>query len=102
MRPRSFPDKDILFWAHHHRGIAYLGDEEPSDSAVDLAIEDFTKAIQLKTEIVESVIENPARTRRLKRELARTYIYRGAARYWQKGEFDNAITDYTESSGTLS
>ncbi|MYA68721.1 tetratricopeptide repeat protein [Candidatus Poribacteria bacterium] len=90
------PDKDILSWGHHHRGIAYLG-EEPSDSAVDLAIEDFTEAIQLKTEIIESVPENPARTRRLKRELARTYIYRGAARYWQKGDFDGAITDYTRA-----
>ena len=90
------PDKDILSWAHHHRGIAYLG-EEPSDSAVDLAIEDFTEAIQLKTEIIESVPENPARTRRLKGELARTYIYRGAARYWHKGDFDGAITDYTRA-----
>ena len=91
------PDKNILSWAHHHRGIAYLG-EDPSEGAVDLAIEDFTEAIQLKTEIIESVPENPARTRRLKRELARIYIYRGAARYWQKGDFDNAITDYTEAA----
>ena len=91
------PDKDILSWAHHHRGIAYL-DEEPSDSAVDLAIGDFTEAIQLQTEIIESVPQNSARARRLKRELARIYIYRGAARYWQKGDFDNAITDYTEAA----
>lgn len=91
------PDKDILSWAHHHRGVAYLG-EEPSDSAIDLGIEDFTKAIQLKTEIIESVPENSTRTRRLKRELARIYIYRGAARYWQKGDFDSAITDYTEAA----
>lgn len=91
------PDKDILSWAHHHRGIAYLG-ENPSESTVDLAIDDFTKAIQLKTEIIESIIENPARTRRLKRELARIYIYRGSARYWQKGDFDSAITDYTEAA----
>ena len=90
------PDKDVLCWAHHHRGIAYLG-EEPSDSAVDLAIEDFTEAIQLKTEIMKSVPENTARTRRLKGELARTYIYRGAALYWQKGDFDGAITDYTRA-----
>lgn len=90
------PDKDVLCWAHHHRGIAYLG-EKPSDSAVDLAIEDFTEAIQLKTEIMESVPENTARTRRLKGELARTYIYRGAARYWQKSDFDGAITDYTRA-----
>ncbi|MDD9974803.1 MAG: tetratricopeptide repeat protein [Candidatus Poribacteria bacterium] len=91
------PDKDILSWAHHHRGIAYLG-ENPNESAVDLAIDDFTKAIQLKTEIIESIIENPAKTRRLKRELARIYIYRGSARYWQKGDFDSAITDYTEAT----
>ena len=90
------PDKDILSWAHHHRGIAYMS-EDPSESAVDLAIEDFTEAIQLKTEIIESVPENPARMRRLKGELARTYIYRGAARYWQKGDFDGAITDYTRA-----
>ena len=90
------PDTDILSWAHHHRGIAYLSGE-PSDSAVDLAIEDFTEAIQLKAQIIGTVTENPARTGRLKRELARTYVYRGAARYWRKGEFDNAITDYTEA-----
>lgn len=91
------PDKDILAWAHHHRGIAYLS-EKPSESAVDLAIEDFTEAIQLKTEIIGSITENPAKTGRLERELARTYVYRGAAHYWKKSEFDNAITDYTEAA----
>ena len=95
--PAQPPDKDILAWAHHHRGIAYLR-EKPSESAVDLAIEDFTEAIQLKTEIIGSITKNPARTKRLKRELARTYIYRGTVRDWKKGEFDNAITDYTEAA----
>ncbi len=102
------PDKDILSWAHHHRGIAYLGKErsdsaedsageEPSDSVVDLAIDDFTQAIQLKEQLIDSIAENPDRVRRPKKELARTYIYRGAARYWKKGDFDGAITDYTRA-----
>lgn len=91
------PDKDILAWAHHHRGIAYMS-EDPKESVVDLAISDFDKAIQLKMEAIASVTENPNRVRRFKRELARTYIYRGAARYWRKGEFDNAIIDYTEAA----
>ena len=89
------PDKDILSWAHHHRGIAYLG-EDISESAVDLAIDDFTKTIQLKTELIESVTENPARVRRLKKGLARTYVHRGIAHYG-KGEFDRAIVDFTEA-----
>ena len=90
------PDKDILSWAHHHRGIAYSG-KNPSESAVDLAIEDFTEAIQLKEKLIESVTENPTRVRRLKKELARVYISRGTARYWKKDEFDTAITDYTNA-----
>ena len=90
------PDKDILSWAHHHRGIAYLG-EDPSDSAVDLAIEDFTEAIQLKEQLIDSIAENPDRVRRLKKELARTYVYRGDARYWKKDESGDAITDYTNA-----
>ena len=36
------PDKDILAWAHHHRGTAYMS-ENPKESAVDLAIGDFTR-----------------------------------------------------------
>lgn len=102
------PGKDILSWAHHHRGIAYLGKkhsdsaedsagEEPSDSVVDLAIDDFTQAIQLKEQLIDSIAENPDRVRRPKKELARTYIYRGTARYWKKGDFDGAITDYTRA-----
>ena len=102
------PDKDVLCWAHHHRGIAYLGKkrsdsagdsagEEPSDSVVDLAIDDFTEAIQLKEQLIDSIAENPDRVRRLKKELARTYVYRGDARYWKKDDSGNAITDYTRA-----
>ena len=102
------PGKDILSWAHHHRGIAYLGKkrsdsaedsagEEPSDSVVDLAIDDFTEAIQLKEQLIDSITENPDRVRRLKKDLARTYVYRGDARYWKKDESGNAITDYTNA-----
>ena len=90
------PDTDILSWAHHHRGIAYLG-KKPSESAVDLAIEDFTEAIQLKEQLIDSIAENPDRVRRLKKELARTYVYRGDARYWKKDESGDAITDYTNA-----
>ena len=105
--PQS-PDKDVLCWAHHHRGIAYLGKkhsdsaedsagEEPSDSVVDLAIDDFTQAIQLKEQLIDLIAENPDRVRQLKKELARTYVYRGDARYWKKDESGNAITDYTNA-----
>ena len=105
--PQS-PDKDVLCWAHHYRGIAYLDEEpsdsavdlagkEPSDSVVDLAIDDFTEAIQLKEQLIDSIAENPDRVRRRKKELARTYIYRGAARSWKKGDFDGAIADYTRA-----
>ena len=90
------PGNDILAWAHHHRGIAYMS-EEPSENAVDLAIEDFTESIRLKEELIRSITENPAIVRRIKKEIARTYVYRGAARYWKKNDFDNAITDYTNA-----
>ena len=90
------PDKDILSWAHHHRGIAYLG-KDPSESAVNLAIDDFTKTIQLKTEVIESVTKNPARVRRLKKGLARTYVHRGIA-HFGKDDFDSAIADYTKAT----
>ena len=89
-------DNDILSWAHYHRGTAYMS-EDPSENAVDLAIGDFTKAIQLKEKLIESVTENPARVRRLQKELARVYIFRGTARYWKKDEFNTAITDYTNA-----
>ena len=91
----STPDKDILSWAYHHRGTAYMS-EDPKESAVDLAINDFTEAIRLKRELIESVPENPVREKRLKKELARTYVYRGTARYWKKNDSD-AITDYTNA-----
>ena len=55
----SLPDNNILSWAHHHRGTAYMS-EEPSESMVNLAIEDFTKAIQLKMEVIRSTPEDPA------------------------------------------
>ena len=90
------PDRDILSWAHHHRGTAYMS-KNPSESAVDLAIEDFTEAIQLRERLIESVTEDPARVRRLKKDLARAYVSRGAARYWKKDESDNAIADYSEA-----
>ncbi len=90
------PDKDILSWAYYHRGTAYMS-EDPSESAVDLAIDDLTEAIQLKEQLIESVPENPARVRRLKKDLARVYIYRGTTRYWKKNEADNAITDYAKA-----
>ena len=89
-------DNDILSWAHYHRGTAYMS-EDSGESAVDLAIEDFTEAIQLKEQLIDSITENPARVRRLKKELARVYISRGTARYWKKDEFDTAITDYTNA-----
>lgn len=90
------PDNDILSWAHHHRGTAYMS-ENPKESTVDLAISDFTDAIRLKTEVIASVTENPARVKRLKKELAGAYVSRGTARYWKKDESDNAITDYTNA-----
>lgn len=89
-------NKNILSQAHHHRGIAYLS-QDPSESAVDLAIDDFTEAIRFKTEVIESFPENQARVRRLRKDLARIYLYRGAARYWKKNEFDNAVRDYTRA-----
>ena len=64
-----------------------------NESQVDLAIEDFTEAIRLKRQLIESVPEDPVREKRLKKELARTYVYRGTARYWKKNDSDNAITD---------
>ena len=89
-------DNDILSWARYHRGTAYMS-EDSSESAVDLAIEDFTEAIQLKEQLIDSITENPDRIRRLEKELARVYISRGTARYWKKDEFDTAITDYTNA-----
>ena len=71
--------------------------EDRSESAVDLAIEDFTKAIQLKEALIESGAENLDRVGRLKKELARTYVSRGTARYWKKNDPDKAITDYTKA-----
>ena len=94
------PDIDILSWAHHHRGTAYMSEnpkESAKESAVDLAINDFTEAIRLKTEVIVSVTEDPTIVRRLKKELARTYVSRGTARYWKKDESNNAITDYTNA-----
>ena len=89
------PDNTILSWAYHHRGTAYMS-EDPSESMVNLAIDDFTEAIHLKTELIRSTAEDPARIKRLKKELAKTYVSRGAARYWKKDEPDNsAILDYT-------
>ena len=89
------PDNDILSWAHHHRGTAYMG-EDPSESMVNLAIEDFTEAIRLKWEVIRSTPEDPDRIKRLKKELAKTHVSRGTARYWKKDEPDNsAILDYT-------
>ena len=90
------PDKGILAWAHHHRGTAYMS-KNPSESEVDLAISDFTEAIRLKEELIASVTENLTKVRRLKKELARTYVYRADAHYWKKGDSDNAITDYTKA-----
>lgn len=90
------PDNAILSWAYHHRGTAYMS-EDSSESAVDLAIEDFTEAIQLKEQLIDSITENSDRVRRLEKELARVYISRGIARYWKKDEFDTAITDYTNA-----
>ena len=90
------PDKEILSWAHHHRGTAYMS-EAPSESMVNLAIDDFTEAIQLKEQLIDSITENPARVRRVKKELARVYVSQGTARYWKKDESDNAITDYTNA-----
>lgn len=89
------PDDNILSWAHYHRGTAYMS-KDSSESAVDLAIEDFTEAIQLKEQLINSITENPARVRRLKKELAKVYISRGTARYWKKDEAANAIKDYTD------
>ena len=90
------PDKDILAWAHHHRGTAHMS-ENPKESVVDLAISDFDKAIQLKMEVIASVSENPDRVRRLEKELSKAYVYRANAYYWKKGDSDNAIADYTKA-----
>ena len=90
------PDRDVLSWAHHHRGTAYMSGN-PKESAVDLAIGDFTEAIRLKTEVIASVTENPTRVRCLKKELARTYVYRADAHFWKKGDSDNALTDYDKA-----
>ena len=92
----QLPDNDILSLAHHHRGTAYMS-ENPKESAVDLAISDFTEAIRLKTEVIASVTENSAGVRRLKKDLARVYVSLGTARYWKKGESENAIRDYSEA-----
>ena len=89
-------DNDILFWAHYHRGTAYMSDDS-SESAIDLAIDDFTEAIQLKEQLIDLITENPTRVRRLKKELARVYVFRGAARYWKENESHNAIIDYTDA-----
>ena len=90
------PDKDILAWAHHHRGTAHMS-ENPKESVVDLAISDFDKAIQLKMEVIASASENPETVRRLEKELSKAYVYRANAYYWKKGDSDNAIADYTEA-----
>ncbi len=88
-------DKDILFWAHHHRGIAYL-DEGPIENAVDLAKDDFDNAIELKKEILDTVDENLHKVKRIEKDLAKTYVQRGII-YYEKGDFDNAIVDYTQA-----
>ncbi len=89
-------DNNILSWAYYHRGTAYMS-EDPNENAVDLAIEDFTEAIQLKEQLIDLITDNSARVRRLRKELARIYISRGTARYWMKNEFDTAIIDYTNA-----
>ena len=86
------PDNDLLAWAHNHRGIAYF-----TGDAVDLAIADFTKAIQLMEDVIIPNTANPTRADRLKKDLARTYVHRGFAYYWEKKDFDSAINDYTKA-----
>ena len=88
-------DKDILFWAYHHRGIVYL-DEGPIEN-VALAISDFDKAIELKKEILDTVDKNLPKEKRLKKDLAKTYVHRGIIHNWKR-DFDNAITDYTKAT----
>ncbi len=88
-------DKDILFWAHQYRGIAYL-DAGPIENALDLAKDDFDKAIELKEEILATSNENPTKVKRLEKDLAKTYVHRGIIRY-EKVDFDNAILDYTRA-----
>ena len=88
-------DKEILFWAHHHRGVAYL-DKGPIENALDLAIWDFNKAIELKEEILATSNENLTKVKRLKKDLAKTYVHRGII-HNEKGAFDNAIVDYTKA-----
>ena len=88
-------NKNILFWAHHNRGIAYL--EEPSESVLELAIDDFNNAFKLKSEI-DTDSENLTRmVERRKQDLAKTYVHRGLIHYG-KGEIDNAIVDYTKAT----
>lgn len=67
-------DKDILFWAHHHRGIAYL-DEGTIENSLDLAISDFDKAIELKKEILDTANANLTNEKRQKKDLAKTYVH---------------------------
>lgn len=91
-------DKDILFWSHHHRGIAYLEQKDPSQNVVDLAIEDFNKAIDMKKEIIDTDSENlTSIVKRHKQDLAKTYVHRGLIHYG-KGDIDNAIEDYTRAT----
>lgn len=89
-------DKDILFWAHH-RGIAYL-DAGPIENVLDLAKDDFDKAIELKKEIFDTTDENLPKVQRQRKDLAKTYVHRGIIHYI-KGNFDYAIVDYTEATG---
>ncbi len=91
-------DIDILFWAHHHRGIAYLDEEDSSQNVVDLAIKDFNKAIDMKKEMIDTESENlPSKAKRLKQDLAKTYVHRGLIHYG-KGDIDKAIEDYAHAT----
>lgn len=88
-------DNEILFWAYYHRGIAHFHDD-PSESTVNLAIDDFTEAIQLKRSAINLATEDSFRMTRHKKDLARTYVHHGIAHY-RKDDFDSAIIDFSEA-----
>ena len=92
---------------HNHRGIAYR-----NEGNYDLAIESFTKAIELNPDFAKAytnravtyqckglfdrAIADHTRAIELKSDLAEIYNNRGAA-YGEQGDYDRAIADHTRA-----